>query len=237
MNPQDTDNEIRRLREAFASLAHDAGSTEGCPDPDRIWMAVRVELSPGEVRDLVEHTVACPFCAEAWRLARELNIESAPAAKTDGTLIARSMVSRRSAWRWGSIIAAAAVIMLVTVFSIQFDQSSEYLSGTPGFDSPRYREGGEATIRSLVPADRSLPRERFELAWSPGPPGTRYQLEIATADLDLVLKARGLEEAGFLVDENTLQPFPPGTRLLWQVEAAHPDGTRLTSETFVAVLQ
>ncbi len=237
MKSQENENDVRRWREAFASLALDARPAEGCPDPERIWMAVRVELSPGEVRELVDHTAVCPVCAEAWRLARELTAEASPAGEVHGALIERSAKSRRTAWRWGSMIAAAAVIMLVTVLSIQFDESPVNLPGTPGFGTPQYREGSEADIRPLSPADRPLPRDRFQLKWSSGPSGTRYQLQLATADLVVVLQAHGLEEPSYLVDEKTLQPFPSGTRFIWQVEAAYADGTRRTSDTFVSVLK
>ena len=72
----ENDTELDRYREAFATLAEDAGATEGCPDTETIYRAVSGELSAAEVAEIVDHLSECASCAQAWTVARQM----APAA-------------------------------------------------------------------------------------------------------------------------------------------------------------
>lgn len=202
-----------RLRRAFASLEGRAPGP-GCPEPERLWAAARGELPAEVVRPLVLHLVECGACAEAWRLAREVEpraVDARPAAA-------------RPSWTfWGAL---AAGMTLALAASVVLHQPSER---TPGF-----REGTRIDIRSLVPESDSLPRARCVLRWSPGPEGTTYNLQVATEGLEKISEARGLTAAAYEVPPPALASLPSGAKLLWRVEAVAPDGARVTSATFVS---
>ena len=83
--------EESRLREAFAASTGTAAA--GCVAPETIVDALRGTLPPERVRAVVEHTAACPACAEDWRLAvafGELGGEDRSAATGDPSSIGRS---------------------------------------------------------------------------------------------------------------------------------------------------
>ncbi len=216
MNPVEPD--LERLRRAWASLSDGAVQAESCPDPDRWWRAVRGELPPEATRGLVAHTLTCGACAEDWRLAREaamtLPLPDAPA-------LPRPWSEGLGALFAGAA-AAAAVVVATTVAR------------------PRpsaYREADAVVVRSRIPEGRPLPRSQCTLRWSPGPAGSHYALRVATEDLTLVAVARGLEVTEYRVPETALAALPAGAKLLWQVEAQSPDGTRLSSMTFVTRIE
>jgi hypothetical protein len=202
-----------RLREAFASLAANGQPAPPCPDPDALWRAAHGELAPEVARELVAHTARCPPCAEAWRLAREMEPEVAASAPR----------LARSPW----FAMAAAVVVAIGALLFMRDTS----------DPPaEYRAGDEPVVRSLVAEDRPVPRERFELRWTPGPPGTSYDLRVATPALVTLTEARNLTDSRFVVPATMLAGLPARSSVLWQVEARFPDGRRATSATFTARL-
>lgn len=217
----------RSLREAFSSLSRYARPREDCPAPDRLWSAVRGELPPSETRRLVNHTASCPACAEAWRLAREVVRES-PGEASEVERPSPAASGRR--WRYASLAAAAAAAAVLAVVGVLWVQSP---GGPP--DSV-YRQAEEGAIRSLVPDEEALPRDRVLLRWS-GPEEARYDLRVSTEALDVLVTAEGLEEPEYLVRAAELEELPPSARLLWQVEATLPDGGRLASKTFVSRLE
>lgn len=216
MNPVEPD--LDRLRRAWASLSDGAVPTESCPEPDSLWAAARGELAPEVTRGLVEHTLTCGACAEAWRLAREVG----------GTLpLLEALDPALGRPRWvgfGTLLAAAAAALVVATT----------LARSPL--SP-YRGVGAVVVRSWIPEGRTLSRSQCTLRWSPGPAGSHYDLRVATEDLTIVAVVRGLEATEYRVPAGALAPLPAGAKLLWQVEALSPDGTRLSSTTFVTQIE
>jgi len=220
MNPFEP-AEIERLRRSFASLTKEALPEEGCPAPERIWEAARGKLAPSDTRDLVDHTAACPACAEAWRLAAGV------IAETGEERIERA---RPSGPRWSLIAAAAAALIVMVTLVTQLRR--------PPFDEdPTYRAPEDTSLRSLMQEPQTLARERCELRWSPGPPGASYSIEVAMEDLTILSSARGLNEERYLVPAAALAKLPAGARLLWRVEALLPDGSKVSSATFVSKLE
>ena len=233
--------EIRRLREAFASLSEAARPREDCPAPERLWEAVAGSLPAEEVEELVIHTLACPACAESWRLgARLAGVESA-ASESQTTSTAVQEAGRagqgevlHGPWplyhyrKW--LLAAAAVVLVVV--GINFLKRPDVADPVPVFRSAR-----DAGIRSLLPEGQILSPDRVVLRWSPGPEGSRYNIQVAAEDLRVLASARGLAEAEYAVPESTLSGLPAGARLVWQVEVLAPDGTRRTSATFLNQLE
>jgi hypothetical protein len=212
------DLELERLRQAFASLEGRAPGP-GCPEPERLWSAARGELPAEVVRPLVRHLVECGACAEAWRLA--LEVEPRPAQPS--AAVARRAPPRLSGMGWGALAAGMAVALAASVVLRQQPE------GRPGF-----REGARNDIRSLISEVDPLPRTRCVLRWSPGPEGTTYNVQVATERLEKVSEARGLRAAAYQVPPGALGSLSSGAKLLWRVEAVAPDGGRATSATFLA---
>jgi Putative zinc-finger len=219
------DQKLERLRAAFAAQALAAPDPESCPSPETIWAAVRGELPPRELREVLEHTAVCETCAEDWRLAAELERQSAAAA---AAVPGRVIHGRFGAWRPLMAVAALAAGLLIAV--------GLYRTGAFGPSQPTYREAESESIRSLLAKDQALPRQGAVLRWSPVPGAESYDVRISTEDLRLVFTAQGLKSASYSIPESALASLPPGTKLLWQVDAVLPDGTRRSSPTFTAPL-
>ena len=207
-----------RLRRAFQAMAA-TSSGECTPDDlDRIWRAVSGELPAAERRQLVDRLARDPAYAEAWRVAQELWRASEAAPREDA--------EQRSA-RWSPAwLAAAAVLVLAVSAALVMRFTS------PAGD--QLRDANDYVIESLVRADTTLPREAFTLRWTAGPAGARYHVRVTTEDLRLLTTVTELTAAELLVPAETFATVPPGTRVLWQVDAALPEGQTVSSETFVA---
>ena len=226
---QDT-QELARLRAAFAvpDPAGSAPDPETCPAPEAIWAAVRGELPPRELREVVEHTAVCASCAEDWRLAVEIEKQSA-AAQTATAPAGRVIQGRFGQWRTWTAAAALAAGLLVAV--------GLYRTGNLGPQEPTYREAPGTSVRSLLAEGQALPRQGATLRWSPLPGAASYDVRISTEDLRLVDTAQGQTGTEYRVPDSALAELPAGTKLLWQVEAVFPDGTRQSSPTFTNPLR
>lgn len=218
------EGELAKLRRAFASVPQAEPVPAACPSPEQIWGAVRGELPPGEIRQIVEHTATCASCAEDWRLAVALQ---RPESASNVVHATERFTARQRIRNWG---LAAAAALAVAVVGIQWQQQK--------LDDAAYRGEGVA-IESLVEEGSALPRNQFLLRWSaPETPGVTYDVEVSTEDLRLVASADDLREPQFLVPASALAGLPPGTRLLWKVEAELPQGAELPSEkTFITTVQ
>ncbi len=208
------------LSAAFASDTETARPTPHCPAPERIWDAVGGKVPRSAITDLLDHVSSCPVCTEAWRLAHDLARE--PAVST----------AQPASWswqRWGALAAAATVIVSLGMYTIVHRRAET--------DTSAYREGGRRVIRSLVSETRPVSRERCLLRWSSGPDGSRYSVQVATGDLAVIARARGLTEPEFLVPRSALTTLPAGSTLLWQVEVSLPGGARQSSATFIVTLE
>src|SRR4051794_18967508 len=103
------DQQLARLRAAFAP-PDPAADTRSCPPPETIWSAVRGELEPRALRELLDHVAACPACAEDWRLAVEVNRQQQAdeAAVTPGKVLPGKVLPGRFG-RWRPLAASAAL--------------------------------------------------------------------------------------------------------------------------------
>lgn len=217
--------ELDWLRAAFTAPGQ--GSPEPHPEPDTIWAAVRGELPPQQMREVVEHTTMCASCAEDWRLAADLSKETVaeeikPAANV--------VYGRFKQWRPLAAVAAMAAGILL-VIGIQSDDAIK-----PG-QEPGYRNEQRTEVRSLLPEGQALPRQAAALRWSPVPGAVSYNVQVTTEDLRAVASQESLTGTEYRLPESALSGLPAGSQILWQVEAVFPDGTRQTSETFFTPLQ
>ncbi|MCP4658655.1 MAG: zf-HC2 domain-containing protein [bacterium] len=221
-------DEITGLREAFAACAPPAvegspgGGMGSCPPPERIWEALRGELPPDEVREVVDHTSACASCAQDWRLAHALGKRSEEAAATHLAAVRRARFGSLRPW----LAAAAAAVLIV----VGVRWSEQWM---PRQESA-YRGDEQAAIRSLT---TEVSRQRCLLIWE-GPEGAIYDVVVSTEDpLETISTAKELRTSEHLVPESSLAKFPAATKVLWRVDAVLPDGSRLSSKTFVSPLK
>ena len=219
--------ELARLRAAFAAPAATAPDPESCPAPEVIWAAVRSELPPRELREVVEHTATCAACAEDWRLAAELERQSSAAAATPAP--GRVIQGRFGQWRPLMAAAALAAGLLVAV--------GLYRTGDLGPQEPTYREAPGTVVRSVLPDSQVLPRQAAVLRWSPVAGATSYDVRVSTEDLRVLDTVQGQTATEHRIPESALAGLPPGAKLLWQVEAVFPDGSRQSSTTYTNPLQ
>ncbi len=101
------------LHELVAREAADALPAADCPDPSRIWDAVHGGAKEEEVDALLEHSLECPACAMAWRLARELSSQSRlTEPRAQRVTQVRNLTAHRvrPAWVWTAGLAAAALL-------------------------------------------------------------------------------------------------------------------------------
>jgi hypothetical protein len=153
---------------------------------------------------------SCASCAAAFRLARGLSEE-----KKEASVIHRSWA------RWTPVVGALAAVLLLAILVPGLWRSQP---------SP-YRGGQDQEIRSLLD-DPALPRDQAELRWSPGPPGTRYEVRVLTREGAEIAVESGLEAPHYRIPPSALAGIPAGTALYWQVKVLRPDGKSSASKTF-----
>lgn len=204
-DPDDT----ARLREAFASRS-DGKSAARPADAGRIFDAVHGEMSAEERRAIVDELVEDGDAAEAWRLARELAPQPAPAY----------VVPRQDVWKWLSI--AAAMLLAVGLGWRLF---------SPGEPVPGYRGAEQRAIASGLAPDAPLPRARPTLRWT-ALETARYRVRVLTQELSVLVESGELTSPEYTLTDDVLRRVAPGASILWQVEARLPDGAVVVSPTF-----
>lgn len=221
-----SDGELAKLRQAFADASRPSGGdSAACPEPARIFHAVSGGLSPDDLAEIVDHTIACASCAEDWRLARAI------AADTDllPHVQARSeKAAATSRWNKWTLALAAAATILIAAGTLLLRQAPE----------PLYREPASApAIRALVEDGSAQPRDHVLLRWSEPAPNARYDLLVTTSDLDLLFRIGNIRATEYLVPSDALNSVPDGGKIAWQIEAVLPDGRRVSSPTFFVRIQ
>lgn len=218
------------LQDAFVSLSERAVPGPDCPPAGAIWEAVTAEASQERASAVVEHMSGCFACAEAWRLAREFGARAVPeggaapgsASRIPGGSMGVPGTGSRvpGAGTWFALAAALVVIVGVGVMLRRTEPP------------PVMRAGDEVAIRSLVAEATPLPREDCVLKWSEPAPGARYTVRVGLEDLSPIALAQNLDRAEYKVEPKDLEKVPPGSKIIWRVEAALPDGRRIASPTF-----
>ena len=210
-----TNDELARLRTAFAAPAMPAIRTtpepEACPPPDRIWLAVRGELPPDELREIVDHIAACTACAEDWRIAMAFEEE----ARTAIPAVPGRTRTAAGSMRYRAWMAVAATI-LVAVVGLQFHKPK-----------PHYRSGEGKAVESLLERDASIPRQRFVLSWTSVPEAASYDITVQSVTLTPMHEAKGVAATSYTVPESALAGLRSGTKLSWTVTPVSRDGGRL----------
>jgi hypothetical protein len=209
------DDDLAALRRAFAAIPAVAPAPETCPPAERFLAAVRGELPPAELRDLVEHVAACPACAEDWRLAVALEQpEAAPSerARSPVAILARRRFRRVAAW---CASAAAALALLVGGLLWRMPEPAAVL------------RGAEEGPKLLSPY--TLSRESCVLRWSAVRGATTYDVDVHTGKGRSVERATRLAATQYRIPPNHLANIPAGTELAWRVTANLPGGRHRSS--------
>lgn len=215
--------DLETLRRAFAA-AGGAPPRDGadCPQPERIWAAARGALHGAERDALLDHVASCSACAEDWRLALELM-----RGERGGATVLP--MRRPLARRWAPLVPAVAAAALLVVVGVDMKERRDERVVVA------MRGDEQGAIQSLI--DEPLPRDRALLRWS-GPPGAVYDVSVRTEDLGTELaRARGLTAPEYLIPRDKLATVPAGAKIVWQIEAALPEGERQSSPTFVTELR
>jgi hypothetical protein len=194
-----------------------------CPTSDVLARGAAGELTHAERKALAEHLALCESCAGLVRLYPDVK-DWADRASARRAATARGK-GPRVAW----LLAAAAVVVLGASLAV--------VTRLRPAESPSYRTGSAAEIRSLVDGDRPLPRAAFRLRWTPGPAGSRYSVLVARENLAPITQERGLASPEFLVEERLLANLPPGSRVVWRVWAEPPGAPALASPSFVTMVE
>ena len=215
---------VERLRRGFAARGETKRGTDQCPEPARIWDAAHGSLAAEETHLVVEHFVVCPACAADWRAAIR-PVSPGDVRDSRSTNAAVALQARRPAMLWTRFAAAAAAVLAVALLGI-------LRVADPIPAGPVYRTA-DAVIRSLVPEDAALPRERAVLRWTPVGEDAVYSIEVGKVDLTTLASARELDRTEFTIPPEALEQVEPGESIAWQVEAQLPDGRRVASEAFL----
>jgi hypothetical protein len=199
-------SDVERLRAALARLGDEAGWPE--VDVERLFSALHGDLSAEERREVVDELIRNPRAAAAWRLARELEPDRPAHA-----------MARSRTWTW---ISVAAMLLLIVGAAWFRPWRSE---------APVYRSAEPRAIASRLPADSRLSRDEPVLRWT-ALDGARYRVRVLTPDLDALDESEDLTAPEYRLRPDVLRRIPPGSRILWQVEARIPGTAAVMSPTF-----
>lgn len=206
-----TDRETNeRIRGAFSASLDLADGGAHCPPSERLWDAAHGELQRHHVAEVLLHCGECGVCAEAWRLAWDVE----PLEET------------RPGRAWGGLRYAVAAVVVAGLAGLALFLLPRQSPTSP----PVFRETGSATIESITAAVQ--PRNACVLSWTAAFDGGRFDLRVMTEDLDLLHAEWGLSETTFAVPPTALEPVAAGERILWQLTLRTPKGETFVSETF-----
>lgn len=214
------DEETIRLRQAFAAPVPAALHMEDCPEPDHVWSAVRGELPPDEIREILDHVALCASCAEDWRIAMAFE-EEARQRETAPVV----PIHRYRPW-----VAAAAAALVLTIGGI-------YLRQTQGpAPTPGYRGDGPK-IEAAIPSEEILQRDACVLTWKAVQGAESYNLLVTTGNLTTIAYPKELTSTSYQIPAEDLAGLPSGALLHWTVTAVYPDGGKQSSPLFTNRLQ
>ena len=140
----------------------------------------------------------------------------------DGAVV---RIDRRRPMKWAVGLAAAAVIMIG--IGLPFFRS---LTPEP---TPTLRAADQFEIASELPTDQALPRDAFELRWTPAEEGSLYDIVLTDSELAILDRASFLESPRYVVPAGALADLTEGDEVWWKIDATRPDGSRVSSLTFV----
>ncbi len=215
-----TPDELERLQLAFTSVEATGRSDDHPLEAERIWRAVRGELPPDEVEEMTDQVSRSPDAAAAWRFAVELSRELDETR--DGAVV---RIDRRRPIRWAVGLAAAAAVVIGVGLPV-------FRSLAPD-PTPVFRAADQFEIKNELPAGQELPRDAIELRWTPAGEGALYDIVLTDSGLAVLDRASFLEEPRYVPPAAALVGLPSGAEVWWKIDVTRPDGSRVSSPTFV----
>lgn len=228
------------LRSAFQAYVEDARS-EGGPDADRLWEAARGAASPEARRQVIDELARAPAAMIEWRLAQAVlededrvvsareSAENEPAKPAPSAPLRAWWMDWRSQFGAGMAVVATSVAFVVV-------GSGRFIERTTPTDQPTYRQPTDAPIRSALDERQPLARDACVLRWTTDVDAVRFSISVTTSDLSPVSQADDLSEPSYRVPTGDLSKHPGAKRIMWRVTAERPDGTYVSSATFVTPL-
>ena len=222
--------QIEALQKAFASIPAGERCAD-CPEPERLWGAVRLELPAEERRRIVQHVAVCTACAEDWRVTWKLSQEQQRSEDpTNGQVIPGPWTRFREALPGvAPQVAAAALVVLAVGVGGWFFQPAPETSFRGHSEQAAWRAEG------VTPDGAVLPRDEFVLRW-PATEGAEYELLVMTEDGEVLETESGLRKAEFRVPAEKLGEISSGNTLLWQVTVIGAEGQERVLGPFSTVM-
>jgi Putative zinc-finger len=224
-----TDDDLERLLSSKESLrSHRAW---GCPDEATLAAFVDGTL-PESARSRVQsHLADCETCLQD--VAATLRARETPLPEVPARLLARAREFAKStargtlapAWRWGMISAAA---VLVLVAATHFWQSRPVPA--PGTSPAEVRSvpGQPVAPQILSPVEGAIVgREQIELRWRGVAGAIYYEIQLVTAEGDVLWQERTEKTEARL---SKALPIAPGQQVYFWVRAHLLDGKTLKSD-------
>jgi len=215
------------LKRAWEADTHRALQGHDCRDNERIFDAVTGTLPVKERRELIAHTSVCGACAQAWRVALELQ-RAKPAESTTNV---HQLPTRPRFPTWA--LAAAAAITLALGVAWLLPLLGGPFGGVP--DQPVLRGTEDQTIELLIPDHTEINRDALVLSWRSAEDVIQYRVRISDAELN-VLYATATSETSLRVPAGKLESVDASSELYWQVTAELSNGETARSPTGTIVL-
>lgn len=232
---------------ALGSRAEHSHPRNDCPLPERIWDAVRLQVSLDDRLEIIDHLAECPTCSEAWSLAAELEIAHEQLDQPNVTAPAPASVVLAA---WPAYIPASArslsasygrnALLIGTAAVLFVALGIGLLLRRPDAQLPRDAQPPRELTELLQRLDQQvadLSQSDFRLRWTPGPAGARYDVTVLTPDMDVVAEVRNLDVAEYQVPPERLAAVTEGTTLLWRIIAHTPEGSPVSSGQFAVRLR
>jgi hypothetical protein len=199
------DSELEGWREVYRGSLPDL--TAECPGDETLAELAVGEIDDARRREIADHVVCCPRCAEDFRLLLELQRE-AP----------MPVASRRwPVWAW---VAAAAVVVLALWIAPS-------RVGDPGRPQTTPTDRARGVTQAVEPADRAeLPAPPELLRWPAEAGATGYRVRLHAASADPIWESERFESPEAPLPAEIRTRFEAGRAYFWTVEVEGPAATR-----------
>ncbi len=230
------DDSIRELTSRLGAL--DGDEKETCPHTEGIFDAARGDSTPDRIRQLIDHSIECPSCADAWFVARELSDGDIERTNEWAGVVDGQESARKSSWALVGGLAAAALFAVTVGFQIAREETGSQ-DGYLVADTQSVRGGGdveETRIAFETAAGTVLPRDACEVHWR-GPEGARYKVEVSLIGDFATIAESGsnYKNTSFLVDPSQLDGLAAGKELRWGVSVWDEDTNRWAGRVELSV--
>lgn len=129
--------------------------------------------------------------------------------------------------RWASFLLLVGILAGGGVLAL-------WIAGKGALDDEAARRA--AAVEEITTAAFAARRADFSLNWTPGPPGTTYDVVVTDESGRPLASATALARPTYRIDEAALAAVPPGKRVLWRVTIQKPFGKAVQSRTFGTTL-